>query len=97
MDAKSKASFINSVAGGQVVPCPVCGTANSPENKVCSSCGAEIAAIAAASDAPAFAPAVSDPGQAAGENARYTEPVSVFADGLPSWDIVPPQIMVRRR
>ncbi len=25
------------------------------------------------------------------------EPASVFAQGLPSWDIVPPQIMVRRK
>ena len=25
------------------------------------------------------------------------EPVSVFADGLPEWDIVPPHIMVRRK
>ena len=27
----------------------------------------------------------------------YNEPESVFADGLPAWDIVPPQVMVRRR
>ena len=25
---------------------------------------------------------------------EYKEPVSVFAQGLPSWDVVPPQIMV---
>ena len=28
---------------------------------------------------------------------EYKEPVSVFAQGLPSWDVVPPQIMVRRK
>ena len=28
---------------------------------------------------------------------KYIEPASVFADGLPPWDIVPPQVMVRRR
>lgn len=27
----------------------------------------------------------------------YKEPESVFANGLPSWDIIPPQIMVRRK
>ena len=30
-------------------------------------------------------------------NEEYKEPVSVFAQGLPSWDVVPPQIMVRRK
>ena len=25
------------------------------------------------------------------------EPMSVFAEGLPSWDIVPPQLLVRRK
>ena len=28
---------------------------------------------------------------------RYVEPNNVFAQGLPDWDIVPPQVMVRRR
>ncbi len=27
----------------------------------------------------------------------YEEPKSVFAEGLPSWDIVPPQMVVRRK
>ena len=31
------------------------------------------------------------------EGEEYKEPVSVFAQGLPSWDVVPPQIMVRRK
>ncbi len=93
MDAKSKANFINSVAAGQVVPCPKCGTANKPDSKFCVSCGAEIV-VAEAKATPAFAP-VADSEQ---KNAasKYVEPVSVFADGLPAWDIVPPQVMVRR-
>lgn len=97
MDAKSKANFINSVAEGQAVPCPSCGTANRSDSKFCSSCGAEITAMDAANDAPAFAPAVGDPKQEAEEAVRRAEPAPVFADGLPSWDIVPPQVMVRRR
>ena len=28
---------------------------------------------------------------------KYVEPESVFAQGLPSWSIEPPQVMVRRR
>ena len=27
----------------------------------------------------------------------HAEPVSIFAEGLPAWDIVPPQVVVRRR
>lgn len=96
MDAKSKANFINSVAGGQVVPCPNCGTENKPDSKNCISCGAEIAATATTNAAPVFAPVADNPAQTTEEATKYTEPASVFADGLPSWDIVPPQVMVRR-
>ena len=31
------------------------------------------------------------------EEDNTEEPVSVFAEGLPSWDIVPPQLLVRRK
>ena len=31
------------------------------------------------------------------EGANTEETVSVFAEGLPSWDIVPPQLLVRRK
>lgn len=48
-----------------------------------------------ASSAPAFATVASAP--AAAKAPKYVEPTSVFADGLPEWDIVPPQVMVRRR
>ncbi|MCD7754802.1 MAG: zinc ribbon domain-containing protein [Firmicutes bacterium] len=93
MDAKSKANFINSVAAGQVVPCPRCGTANKPGSKTCVSCGADIV-VAETSAAPAFA-AVAETEQMQTAS-KYVEPTSVFADGLPDWDIVPPQVMVRR-
>lgn len=97
MDAKSKANFINSVAAGQTIPCPSCGTANEPDRKTCISCGAELSAPAASSDAPAFAQVSDDTQQKAAKNSKYAEPAPVFADGLPSWDIVPPQVVVRRR
>lgn len=91
MDAKSKANFINSVAAGEAVPCPKCGASNKPDSKFCISCGADMSATT--SSAPAFAPVAE---KAASVVEKYVEPVSVFADGLPSWDIVPPQVMVRR-
>lgn len=91
MDAKSKANFINSVADGQTVPCPKCNTANKPGAEVCATCGTRLTK-ADTNDSPAFAP-VSESYQ----HTAKDEDKSVFADGLPAWDIVPPQIMVRRR
>lgn len=92
MDAKSKANFINSVAAGETMPCPKCGASNKPDSKTCVSCGAELSATT--NSAPAFASVEEKAAPAAG---KYVEPVSAFAEGIPSWDIVPPQIMVRRR
>lgn len=48
MDAKSKASFINSVTPEVRVKCPKCGADNKQENKFCLSCGAEMARVAKA-------------------------------------------------
>ncbi len=59
-------------------------------------------------EAPAFAPVQEQPKvkeappekkevKKAAPKSSYKEPESVFAQGLPEWDIVPPQIMVRRR
>ena len=48
---------------------------------------------ATTNSAPAFATVAEE---AAPVVEKYVEPVSVFAEGLPSWDIVPPQVMVRR-
>ena len=31
------------------------------------------------------------------EEDNTEEPVSVFAEGLPSWDVVPPRLLVRRK
>lgn len=90
MGMNNKASFINSVAGGQIVPCPKCGNANKPGSTFCASCGSEIVA-AKMKEGAAFAPIA--------ENLQQdskAEPEVVFAKGLPAWDIVPPQVMVRR-
>ncbi len=49
---------------------------------------------------PAFAPAAEPAPEPAPTTAikkqRYEEPASAFAEGLPEWDIIPPQVMVRR-
>lgn len=96
MDAKSKANFINSVAAGQEIVCPKCGTKNKADCKYCASCGTEIAVAIEQSKAPAFAPASGD-ALVDKSTHKYVEPNNVFAQGLPAWDIVPPQVMVRRR
>ena len=39
MDVRSKINFINSVAGGQKIPCPKCSTLNETDAKFCITCG----------------------------------------------------------
>lgn len=148
MDAKSKANFINSVAGAQKIPCPNCNTLNDADSMFCAICGTKIgsepeavniktgtsqvlnnnqasvsseqAATTSTSSAPAFAPArakekktISEPHaseqkpksdvakpafqMAAPEPEELPEEVSIFAEGLPDWDMVPPQVVVRRK
>lgn len=100
MDAKSKAEFINSVASGDIVPCPRCGTSNRPENEYCVSCGSALPAAnapkenAQESAAPAFAPVKESETEKRAK--AYVEPSNAFAEGLPAWSIEPPQLMVRR-
>lgn len=97
MDAKSRAKFINSVADGSNVPCPKCGASNKSDSRFCISCGAEITIThdEAANSAPAFAAAKET--AAPVKIVKYVEASSAFAEGLPSWSIEPPQVMVRRR
>lgn len=97
MDAKSKADFINSVANGETVPCPVCNAANGPDAKFCVVCGTKLTETADTNAAPAFEPIPEYPQDEETIETKYVEAKSVFADGLPSWDIVPPQVVVRRR
>lgn len=67
--------------------------ANAPD-RVCPACGKSNAAYrkacgfcgAALSSAPPEAPVQEE-----------EEPLSAFAQGLPDWDLEPPQILVRRR
>ncbi len=95
MDAKSKADFINSVASGNVIPCPKCGTSNNPDRKFCFSCGTEFSSSQEKeSDTVAFASV--EEAEAPAENFTYVEPNNAFAQGLPEWSLEPPQVMIRR-
>lgn len=96
MNAKSKANFINSIASGEKTPCPNCGALNEAKSDFCSSCGKRFddkglgsSSDSATKSSAAFKKVSVDIVDTDSED-------SVFAKGLPSWDVVPPQIMVRR-
>lgn len=107
MDAKSRANFINSIASGQSVPCPKCNTLNEADSKFCASCGTPLGKKVENNNVP-FAPVKKveevkkvvenkEPVEKAAPIQEYKEPESVFAEGLPAWNIEPPQVMVRRK
>ena len=102
MDAKARANFINSVAGGQKIPCPKCNYLNESDSRFCAVCGtslekkeAEIPFAPIQKEEPKKEP-VKEPVKMVVPQV-VEEEKSVFAEGLPSWDIEPPQIMVRRK
>lgn len=96
MDNNNNAEYINSVADGESIPCPECGAKNKTENEFCFSCGAR---LSSGKEEPASVPAFqtcSDDKDEEVTTGQYVEPAKVFAEGLPSWSIEPPQVMVRR-
>ncbi|MDE6025283.1 MAG: zinc ribbon domain-containing protein [Lachnospiraceae bacterium] len=160
MDAKSKAIFINSVAGGKKIPCPICNVLNDSDAMFCFSCGNILKAVKEEDtvtnvetiECPIChenneigymfclscgAKLSSDNSQTLEQSfktaeaekveeikseeksqtispvavqekrvfksvamevaGQQSEEMSAFAQGLPSWDLVPPQIMVRRK
>lgn len=83
MDAKAKADFIHSVAGGQKIPCPNCNQFNEAGSLFCVSCGKKLGEEKVSKTVP--------------DLPEEPEISSAFAQGLPAWDIVPPQVVVRRK
>lgn len=107
MNAKLRANFINSVAGREKVPCPNCNALNNADVKFCSCCGTLMGNQAESADVSSLpqeketraekGDEVKEPGKGTKILAEYNEPESVFAKGLPSWNIEPPQTWVRRK
>ncbi len=99
MDSKSKANFINSVADGKVIPCTVCGTENDSNDKNCTVCGSKLISkidLSKKDEKTAFNKIDNDASEVNKDKEQNFEK-SILADGLPSWDIMPPQVVVRRR
>lgn len=99
MDAKSRANFINSVASGQNVPCPKCNTLNEADSKFCASCGVSLEKKVESKDVdvPFSQVKKEEAPKVVTKKVEDEKAESVFAEGLPAWDIEPPQVMVRRK
>ena len=104
MDARSKASFINAVADGQLLVCPNCQFGNPLDSRFCIKCGHQLKENKPVDTAPAFAsveetPAVSQSPAFASVPVvqEEEEPKSAFAQGLPEWSLEPPMMVVRRK
>lgn len=96
MDANNQAAFQSVAEGINEKVCPACSAKNEGSAKFCFSCGQSMIKEDSDIQAPAFTPA--KPVVAAAPAAVvYEEPESVFAKGLPSWSLEPPQVVVRRR
>lgn len=93
MDATSKAKFINSIVHDKKVPCPYCKTLNDEGSVFCISCGKKIDDIPNVDPQPK---PIEEPTPIQQEVVHYEEPQSLFAEGLPSWSVEPPIMMVRR-
>ena len=50
MDAKMRANFINSVAGGKKITCPSCNTLNDADSKFCMTCGSKLEFLGSANE-----------------------------------------------
>lgn len=91
MDAKAKANFINSVGEKKEVPCPKCSSLNEANAKFCIFCGASLIKKDSSDESKEKQdniPSVIE---------EESEAEGVFAEGLPAWDVEPPQTVVRRK
>lgn len=70
------------------IPCPKCEAQNKQDDSFCKVCGTQL--IKAADNAQKAED------MSANTALKYVEPSSAFAQGLPAWDLVPPQVIVRR-
>ncbi len=100
MSAKKRAAFINAVAEKKSIPCPSCNSANEPESRFCCVCGAQLPAPSSSADSSL---SLSKTNEAAfgsiNSSLQVSEqtPKGIFAEGMPEWNLEPPQVVVRRR
>ena len=101
MDTKN-----NSNLNEEYIICEKCGEKNKLDSKFCIACGNKIENMQKENvSTPAFAPISEDSSKEVSEDKKadirkpekYIEPKNVFAEGLPSWSIEPPEVLVRRR
>lgn len=81
------------------VSCPSCQAINPMDANNCFACGASLKASSEKTNevTPHEKAAVSLEKTAQKPISHYIEPEAIFASGLPAWDIVPPQVVVRKR
>ena len=79
MNARSKADFINSVAGG-MIPCPNCQKLNEPDSKFCEACGTRLVKPEEPKPeaTPAFEPVKKEEPVPAFEPVKKVEPAPAF-------------------
>jgi hypothetical protein len=95
MEGKN-AMILNQIADGQKIQCNSCGSMNDPDSAVCAACGAVLLAKPASAQEAAFSSAVPERSEPAASVVQAQIPMPAFADGLAEWDLLPPQVVVRR-
>lgn len=101
MSAKKRAAFINAVAEKMSIPCPSCNSANEPDSKFCYVCGTQLEAPSPSADSSNLSLSKTNEAAFGSINSSLQvsaeTPKGIFAEGLPEWNLEPPQVVVRRR
>lgn len=117
MDAKQRASFINSIGtqpgtapkpetatvssaeeeSGMASPTPFAAVGETAPLTSLSDAAPKAAHVSQSAPASAFAAVEDRPATAVSAAVQAEEEENAFAQGLPDWDLVPPQLAVRRR
>lgn len=95
MSVKNKNVFSKTDGSGSIVLCSACGAKNKCDDKNCYACGAKLDVHNDKNmETLAFQPVK----ESNDTNIQHsTTSTNAFAQGLPSWTVEPPQIMIRRR
>ena len=101
MSAKAKIDFINSVANGKKTSCPNCNSVIEQGTEFCTVCGAKLE-FKSSSESSRNLSLSKDNGTGfdvinPSKQTSIEAPKGIFAEGLPEWNLEPPQVVVRRR